>query len=116
MVAQSPVLAKDPASDAIEHAMFSTVKLWLIDADSKVLGGCSGTVIDPGGSPVAGVRIRMHSLDGGGGPDNDGTVIGVGSNHLLVHPTRSIVAFFAKVDFRPLCEKMQPDNECNQTT
>ena len=49
MVGQPAALAKEPSSAAIEHAVLSAVKLWLIDADTKVLGSCSGTVIDPTG-------------------------------------------------------------------
>lgn len=39
----------DPSQEAIDNALLSTVKIWILNPSNKVLGGCSGTVIDPGG-------------------------------------------------------------------
>lgn len=41
--------ADGPSRDALDNAMQSTFKVFIIDGQLKVLGGCSATLIDPAG-------------------------------------------------------------------
>ncbi len=41
--AQSPTRAQQ------DHALLSTMRVWTLDADMKIMAGCTGTVVDPAG-------------------------------------------------------------------
>ncbi|MBX7214100.1 MAG: trypsin-like peptidase domain-containing protein [Thermoflexales bacterium] len=40
---------EEPSQEAIDNALLTTVKVWMLNTSGKVMGGCSGTVIDARG-------------------------------------------------------------------
>ncbi|MCL4487420.1 MAG: serine protease [Chloroflexi bacterium] len=49
MTGHLPIASADPTSDELDQAIASTMKVWTLDANMKIIASCTGTVVDPTG-------------------------------------------------------------------